>query len=52
MLTNELKGLAKATLLSGGVISHGSVAGYISDSARRGSRFRSCPFSGWCGTFI
>ena len=35
MLTNELKGLAKATLLSGGVISHGSVAGYISDSARR-----------------
>ena len=35
MLTNELKGLAKATLLSGGVISHGSVSGYISDSARR-----------------
>lgn len=35
MFTNELKGLAKATLLSGGVISHGSVSGYISDSARR-----------------
>ena len=28
-------GLVKATLLSGGVISHGSVSGYISDSARR-----------------
>ena len=33
--TNKLKGLAKATLLSGGVISHGSVNGYISDAARR-----------------
>lgn len=32
---NQLKGLAKATLLSGGVISHGSVDGYIADSARR-----------------
>ncbi|MDR1718047.1 MAG: DUF6046 domain-containing protein [Prevotella sp.] len=31
----SLKGLAKATLLSGGVISHGSVSGYISDAARR-----------------
>lgn len=31
----DLKGLAKATLLSGGVISHGSVSGYIGDSARR-----------------
>lgn len=31
----NLKGLAKATLLSGGIISHGSVSGYISDSARR-----------------
>lgn len=31
----HLKGIAKATLLSGGLISHGSVEGYIADSARR-----------------
>jgi hypothetical protein len=31
----DLKGLAKATLLSGGVVSHGSVSGYVSDAARR-----------------
>lgn len=30
-----VKGIALSTLLSGGVISHGSVSGYISDSARR-----------------
>lgn len=35
MNINHLKGLGKATLLSGGIISHGSVEGYISDSARR-----------------
>ncbi|GAB6119677.1 DUF6046 domain-containing protein [Dysgonomonas termitidis] len=35
MIDGQLKGLAKATLLSGGIISHGSVNGYISDSARR-----------------
>lgn len=35
MNLDHLKGLGKATLLSGGVISHGSVEGYISDSARR-----------------
>lgn len=35
MIKGNLKGLAKATLLSGGVISHGSVSGYISDAARR-----------------
>ena len=35
MIKGHLKGLAKATLLSGGVISHGSVSGYISDAARR-----------------
>ncbi|MDR2914008.1 MAG: DUF6046 domain-containing protein [Tannerella sp.] len=35
MLNSQLKGLAKATLLSGGVISHGSVSGYIPDAARR-----------------
>jgi hypothetical protein len=28
-------GLVKATLLSGGVVSHGSVSGYVSDAARR-----------------
>jgi hypothetical protein len=32
---SQLKGLAKATLLSGGIISHGSVDGYITGSARR-----------------
>jgi hypothetical protein len=31
----DLKGLAKATLLSGGVVSQGSVSGYVSDAARR-----------------
>jgi hypothetical protein len=31
----NIKGLTKATLLSGGVVSHGSVSGYISDAARR-----------------
>jgi hypothetical protein len=31
----NLGGLAKATLLSGGVISNGSVSGYVSDAARR-----------------
>lgn len=30
-----LKGIGLSTLLSGGVISHGSVSGYISDTARR-----------------
>lgn len=36
MSTNkDLWGIAKGTLLSGGVVSHGSVSGYISDSARR-----------------
>lgn len=32
---NKIKGIATSTLLSGGVISHGSVSGYISDAARR-----------------
>ncbi|WP_459686458.1 DUF6046 domain-containing protein, partial [Viscerimonas tarda] len=31
----EILGLTKATLLSGGVVSHGSVTGYVSDAARR-----------------
>lgn len=31
----NLGGLAKATLLSGGVVSHGSVSGYVSDATRR-----------------
>ncbi|KAA6302872.1 MAG: hypothetical protein EZS26_001042 [Candidatus Ordinivivax streblomastigis] len=31
----NIGGLAKATLLSGGVINNGSVSGYISDAARR-----------------
>ncbi len=35
ILKGKAKGLAKATLLSGGIVSHGSVSGYISDSARR-----------------
>lgn len=30
-----IKGVAKEALLSGGVTSHGSVSGYVSDSARR-----------------
>lgn len=32
---NQLKGFGKASLLSGGVISHGSLDSYIADSARR-----------------
>ncbi|GAB6013494.1 hypothetical protein MK137Hg34_000305600, partial [Viscerimonas tarda] len=31
----DILGLTKATLLSGGVVSHGSVTGYVSDAARR-----------------
>jgi hypothetical protein len=31
----NIQGLTKATLLSGGVVSHGSVTGYVSDAARR-----------------
>ena len=30
-----LKGLAASTLLSGGVVNHGSISGYVSDAARR-----------------
>ena len=31
----NIGGVVKATLLSGGVVSHGSVSGYVSDAARR-----------------
>jgi hypothetical protein len=31
----NIQGLTKATLLSGGVVSHGSVSGYIADATRR-----------------
>lgn len=34
-INKDLWGIGKSTLLSGGVISQGSVSGYISDSARR-----------------
>lgn len=32
---SQLKGIGKSTLLSGGIISHGSLDNYIADSARR-----------------
>lgn len=34
-IKKDLAGIATSTLLSGGVVNHGSVSGYISDAARR-----------------